>query len=83
MCVGVIFIMYNNLYCPLDCDLIKVPTHLYKSGLTPKPGPVGGSDKEVNPPLGSDANLRFWPLLLKITTNNSVEDQSEIIIGLD
>lgn len=51
--------MYNNLYCLLDCDLINVPTQLHKSGLTPKPGPLGGSDNEVNPPLGSDANLRF------------------------
>lgn len=26
---------------------------VYKSALTPKPGPLGGSVREVNPPAGS------------------------------
>lgn len=74
MCVGVIFIMYNNLYCLLDCDLIKVFIYFYKLGLILKFGFVGGFDKEVNFFLGFDANLRFWLFLLKIIINNFVED---------
>lgn len=57
MCVRVIFIMYNNLYCLLDCDLIKVFIYFYKLGLILKFGFVGGFDKEVNFFLGFDVNL--------------------------
>ena len=39
----------------------------YKSLLTPKPGPYGGSVSEVNPPLGSLANRLAWPLLQSTT----------------
>ena len=40
---------------------------VYRSFLTPKPGPFGGSIKEVNPALGSEANL---PLLVNRKNND-------------
>lgn len=39
--------------------ILTVSIFIYKSLLTPNPGPVGGSDNDVSPPLGSDANLWF------------------------
>lgn len=39
-----------------------VAKNIYKSALTPKPGPLGGSVREVNPPAGSHEKR---PLLLK------------------
>lgn len=44
--------------------------NVYKSGLTPKPGPLGGSVSEVKPPAGSHEKR---PPLAKIKTKKTFE----------
>lgn len=49
-------------------DPSQIMAHVYKSALTPKPGPGGGSVNEVNPPAGSHEKRPF--LIVKNIQNN-------------
>lgn len=49
---------------------IKRPKCVYRSGLTPNPGPVGGPVKEVSPPEGSQEKR---PFLQEISLNKQKE----------
>lgn len=56
-------------------DSSQIMVHVYRSGLTPKPGPGGGSVNEVKPPAGSQEKR---PFLMKARIFKSIKTSHNV-----